>query len=148
MTASFPPMVASIVGEPTLQEITRVQDTHMIPYAQRHMTATSALNYLHLCVPANIFTQYTNKAYSEIPPDPGPWDGADEESPLGRTAAKADWDLLNTDFWDTCNMNRALVNRFLAHLDAATLQAFQAFYQQNPNMVFGRVFPWFLDRYG
>ena len=44
-------------------------------------------------------------------------------------------------------MNRAPVNRFSAHLNAATLQAFQAFYQQNPNMVFGRVFQWFLERY-
>ena len=34
------------------------------------------------------------------------------------------------------------------HQHAATLQAFQAFYQQNPNMVFGRVFQWFLERYG
>ena len=45
-------------------------------------------------------------------------------------------------------MNRGLTNRFLAHLNAATLQAFQAFYQQNPNMVFGRVFQWVLEQYG
>ena len=45
-------------------------------------------------------------------------------------------------------MNRAVVNRFLAHLDPATLPTFQAFYKQNPNMVFGRVFEWFLKRYG
>ena len=45
-------------------------------------------------------------------------------------------------------MNRGLTNRFLAHLNAATLQAFQAFYQYSPNMVFGRVFQWFLERYG
>ena len=146
VTASFPPMVASIVGELTLQELIRIQDIHMIPCAQSHVTTISALNFLHLCVPANIYTQYTNEPYPENPEDPGPWDGADEETPLGRTTAKSDWDLLNTDFWDTWNMNRAPVNRFLAQLNAATLQAFQEFYQQNPNMVFGRVFQWFLER--
>ena len=76
MNASFPPMFASIVGEPTLQELIRIQDTHMIPCAQIHVTTINALNYLHLCVPANIYTQYTNEAYPEIPPDPGPWDSA------------------------------------------------------------------------
>ena len=65
-----------------------------------------------------------------------------------KTGSKSDWDVLNTDFWDIFNMNRAVVNRFLAHLDPATLPTFQAFYKQNPNMVFGRVFQWFLERYG
>ena len=62
----------SIVGEPTLQELIRIQDTHMIPYAQSNATTINALNYIHLCVLANIYTQYTNKAYPEILPDPGP----------------------------------------------------------------------------
>ena len=52
------------------------------------------------------------------------------------------------EFWDTKNMNRALTNRFLSHLSAPILQAFQSFYTQNPNMVFGQVFQWFLERYG
>ena len=86
--------------------------------------------------------------YPENPEHRGPWDGADEETPLGKMAAKADWDILNTDFWDIMNTNRALVNRFLAYLNVATIQASQVFYQQNQNMVFGRVFQWFLERYG
>ena len=85
MTAAFPPMVASIVGEPTLQDLIRLQDTHMIPCAQSHVTTIHALNYLHLCVPASIYTQYTNQAYPDIPEDPGPWDGANKDTQLGRT---------------------------------------------------------------
>ena len=140
MTPTFPLMVASIVGKATLKDLIRLQGTHMIPCAQSHVTTIRALNYLHLCVPANIYTQYINQAYPDIPADPGPWDGANEYTPLWRTQARAEWDIANMVFWDTCNMNRGLTNRFLAHLNAATLQAFQAFYQQNPNMVFGRVF--------
>ena len=116
MTAAFPPMVISIVRDPTLPELIRMQDTHMIPCAQSHVTTTSALNYLHLCVPANIYTQYTNEAYTEIPLDPGPWDGANEDTPLGRAVARADWDIMNMVFWDTYNMNRGLTNRFLVHI--------------------------------
>ena len=95
MTAAFPPMVKAIIGEPNLQGLVRLQDSHMIPCAQIHLTTNHTLNYLHLCVPANIFTQYTNEAYLDIPNDPRPWDGRGEETPLGRTQARADWDVLN-----------------------------------------------------
>ena len=68
MTADFPPMVAGIVGEPILQDLIRLKDTHMIPCAQSHVTTINALNYLQVCIPgANTYTQYTNKAYPEIP---------------------------------------------------------------------------------
>ena len=140
MTAAFPPMVEVIVGEPNLQDLIRLQDSHMIPCAQSHVTTNHTLNYLHLCVPANTFMQYTNEAYPVIPVDPGPWDGGSEETPLGRTQARADWDVLNMEFWDIKNVNHALTNRFLSHLIAPILQAFHNFYSQNPHMVFGRVF--------
>ena len=106
------------------------------------------MKYLHQCVHTNIFTQYINGAYPVTPADPGPWDGGGEDTALGRTAARADWDILNREFWDTKNMNCALTNRFLSHLSPQILQAFQSFYTQNPNMVFGQVFQWFLERYG
>ena len=106
------------------------------------------LNHLHMCVPANIYTQYTNEAYPAIPEDPGPWDGWGEETPLGRTQARSGWDVLNMVFLDTKNMNCALTNRFLSYLSAPMLQAFRNFYTQNSNVVFGRVFQWFLERYG
>ena len=101
MTAAFPPMVEAITGEPNLQDLIRLQDSHMIPCAQSHVRINHTLNYLHLCVPANIFTQYINKAYPDIPVDPGPWDGANEDAPLGRTQARAEWDIANMVFWDT-----------------------------------------------
>ena len=89
MAAIFPLMVASIVGEPILQELIRVQDTHMIPCAQSHVTTMSALNFSHLCVPANLCTQQINEPYPESPKDPGRRDGVNKETPLGRTAANA-----------------------------------------------------------
>ena len=123
MTAAFPPMVEAITGEQNLQDLIRLQDSHtnMIPCAQIHVMINHTLNYLHLCVPANIFTQYTNEAYPIIPDDPGPWDGGGEETPLGRTQARADWDVLNMEFWDTQNTNHALTNRFVSHLSAPLL---------------------------
>ena len=105
MTAAFPPMVEAIIGEPNLQDLIRLQDSHMIPCAQIHVTTKHTLNYLHICVPANIFTQYTNEAYPVIPADPGPWDGGGEETPLGRTQARANWDIVNMVFCDSKNMN-------------------------------------------
>ena len=90
MIAAFPLMVKGIVGEPNLQDLIRLQDSHMITCAQSHVTTSHALNYLQLCVPANIYTQYTNEAYPAIPADPGPWDGGGEETPPGRTQARAD----------------------------------------------------------
>ena len=45
-------------------------------------------------------------------------------------------------------MNCALTNRFLSHLSAPILQAFQSFFTQNSNMVFGKVFQLFLEQYG
>ena len=148
--ASFPPMVARILGEPIFQELIRVQDTYLLPCAQSHVTTISALNLLHLCIQANIYTQYANEAYPLPHVDPGNWGGAEENTALGRQAAKAVWDQENTNFWDTVNMNRALVNRFLALLDPAIVpvQSFQSALLKNPNMVFGRVFQWFLERYG
>ena len=148
MTAAFPPLVEAIVGVPNLQDLIRLQDSHMIPCAQSHVTTNHTLNYIHRCVPANIFTQYTNEAYPDIPDDPGTWDGGGKETPLGRTQARADWEVLNMELWDTQNMNRALTNRFLSHLSAPILPAFQSFFTQNPNMVFGQVFQWFWERYG
>ena len=93
MTAAFPPMVEAITGELNLQDLIRLQDSHMIPCAQSHVTTIHALNYLHLCEPASIYTQYTNKAYPEIPLDPGPWNNAGKDTPLGRTRARADWEI-------------------------------------------------------
>ena len=75
--------------------------------------------------------------YPENPEHRGPWDGADEEIPLGKMAAKADWDILNTDFWDIMNMNRALVNRFLAYLNVTTIQA--------PKYFTNKIKIWFLE---
>ena len=80
MTAAFPPMVQCIVGEPNLQDFIRLQDTHMIPCAQSHVTTNHALNYFHLCIPANMYKQYINEAYPAISADPGPWDGGGEET--------------------------------------------------------------------
>ena len=85
MTAAFPLMATGIVGEPNLQDLIRLQDTHIIPCAQSHVTTNHALNYLHICVPTNIYMQYTNEAYPEIPADTVPWDGADEDTRSGRT---------------------------------------------------------------
>ena len=39
MTAAFPPMVAGIVGEPILQDLIRLKDTHM-----------NLLAWYHVCV--------------------------------------------------------------------------------------------------
>ena len=82
-----------------------------------------------------------NTPVKRTPPlDPGNWDGAKKDTALGRQAVKVVWDQENTNFWDTVNMNRALVNRFLALLDPATVQSFQAALLQNPNMFFRTVF--------
>ena len=45
-------------------------------------------------------------------------------------------------------MNRALTNQFLALLINSTLQAFQATLRQAPNMIFGQVLTWFVERFG
>ena len=127
MTTASPPMVEAITGETNLQDLIRLQDSHMIPCAQSHVAINHTLNYLHICVPANIFMQYTNEAYPVIPADPGPWDGGGEDTALGRAQARANWDVLNREFWDTENMNCALTNRFLSHLSAPILQAFQSY---------------------
>ena len=140
MLASFPPMVARIVRERTPPELIRFQNTHLNPCAQSHVTKISVLNLLHLCVPANIYAQYTAEPYPAPPVDPGNWDGAEEETPLGRQVAKSVWDGLHTNFWDSMNTNRALVTRFLALLDPAMLKSFQAALSKSINMVFGRVF--------
>ena len=64
--------------------------THTTPCAQSRVTTLNALNYFHLCVPVNVYMQYTNKPYPDIPADSGPWDGADEDTALARLKAKAD----------------------------------------------------------
>ena len=121
MLASFSPMVGRIVGEPTLQELIRAQNTHPILCAQSHVTTRSTVSLLHLCVPANIYAQYTNEPYPDPRANPGNWDGDGENTALGQTAEKAIWDKLHRDFWDEQNMNRALVTSFLALLDPSVV---------------------------
>ena len=125
-----------------------VLNPHLIPCAQSHVTTRSSLNLLHLCVPANIYAQYTNEPYPDPRANPGNWDGDGENTALGQTAEKAIWDKLHRDFWDEANTNRALVTRFLALLDPSVVQSFQEALLANPNMAFGNVFQWFLERYG
>ena len=89
MLAIFPQMDAKIIGEPTPQELIGVLNTHLIPCAQSHVTTGSILTPLCLCVPVNIYQQYTNKPYPDPPMNPGNWDGDRKNTPLGRTAVKA-----------------------------------------------------------
>ena len=101
MAASFPPMVARIVGETNLRELIRVQDTHLIPCAQSHVTSISTPNFPHICVPENTYAQYNNEAYPRTLDNPGIWDGEEKKTPVGRQAAKAILDGEHTDFSDT-----------------------------------------------
>ena len=117
MLASFPPMVVRIIGEPTLQVLIRVQNTHLIPCAQSHVTTRSAINLLYLCVPANTYAQCTTDPYPAPRVNQGNWDGAQEDTPLGRQVEKAIWDGLYTNFWNEININRALFTGFLVLLD-------------------------------
>ena len=55
--------------------------------------------------------------------DPCVWDGDGEQTPLGWTQAKANWEENHKHFTDERNMNRAFVTRFMAHLDANTVQS-------------------------
>ena len=68
--------------------------------------------------------------------DPGPRDGDGESTTLGRTAAKSVWDQNYKHFADERNMNRALVTRFMHHIDPNAVQSFQHELQLDPNQSF------------
>ena len=140
MSAGFPQMVAKIIGEPTLQELIRALNTHLIPCDQSHVTTSSTLNLLYICIPENIYAQYTNEPYPDPPTNPGNWDSDGKNTALGRTAAKVICDKLHRDFWDEANMNRVLITKFLALLDSSVVQSFQEALLTNQNMAFGNVF--------
>ena len=93
-------------------------------------------NLLYLCVPPEIHQQCTTDPYPDPPMDPGAWHGDGEETALGRTASKAIWDKLYRDFADERNMNRALVTKFMHHLDPNTVQSFQHELQLDLNQLF------------
>ena len=67
---------------------------------------------------------------------------------LGPTQTKAAWEDNHKHFTDERNMDRALVTRFMAHLNPNAVQSFQQELQRNLNQSFCDVFHWFLGRYG
>ena len=79
--------------------------------------------------------------------DPGNWGGGSEQTPLGSKQVQAAWEDNHKHFTDECNMDRALVTRFMAHLNPNAAQSFQHELQRNLNQSFCDVFHWFLARY-
>ena len=67
---AFPPVIESIVGEPTLRELIRVIDTHIVPCAQSYVTAQREIHYLYLCMPAKLWLHYMNEPCPDIPAGP------------------------------------------------------------------------------
>ena len=63
------------------------------------------------------------------------------------TQTKAGWEDNHKHFTDERNMDRALVTRFMAHLNPNAVQSFQHELQRNLNQSFCDVFHWFLARY-
>ena len=82
MTGAFPLVVEGISGEPTLKELIRIIDCDIAPCAQSHISTVHALNYLHLCIPTNLWPQYTNQPYPEGPVNPEPWNDGRGVTPL------------------------------------------------------------------
>ena len=68
--------------------------------------------------------------------EPGPWDGCSEQTALGQIQAKDAWEENHMHFTNERNMNRVLITRFVAHLDANTVQSFQHELQRDLNQSF------------
>ena len=66
MIAAFPEAAPKINGQPTLRELIRVLD-HLMRCAQTHETDISPLKLLFLCIPPELYANYTGEAYPTIP---------------------------------------------------------------------------------
>ena len=133
MIANFPEMVSKIVGELPLRKLIHVLNTHLIACAQSHMSTASPLNLLHLCIPPEIYQQYTAALYPGKPIGLWEWDGNGQDTALRRTKAKALWDKMNKHFTDEQTMNRVLVTILMNHLDQNYIQSYQHENSHKPN---------------
>ena len=147
MLANFPKLVNKIAGESTLGKHVCVLDTHLVVYAQSHIS-TVALNLLYIFIPSEIYQQYTTNIYPGEPLDSRVWDGRNQDTAPGRTQAKALWNKMHRHFTYAENMNRALLTRFMSHLDENMIQSCQHENQRKPNRLFCDTLQWFQTRFG
>jgi hypothetical protein len=70
MIAAFPEIVEMIQGEPTMRDFLRVLQ-HLMVCAESHDYSNSKLNFLHVCLDANLYGLYTTDPYPRTYVYPG-----------------------------------------------------------------------------
>ena len=148
MIAAFPEAAPKINGQPTLRELIRVID-HLIRCAQTHETDISPLKLLFLCIPPELYANYTAEAYPTIPNYPGPVPIYDPNQTGAEHAnTKSTWEYHATRHADCKTMMSSLIDRFLSLIDLTYKSDFENHRISNPNITFRECFHWFIERYG
>ena len=91
MIAAFLEIVAMIQGEPTMREFLRVLQ-HFMLCAESHDYSNSNLNFLHVCLDANLYGLHTTDAYPEryiYPGDVCEFTGLTEGDTIGKATRYA-----------------------------------------------------------
>ena len=148
MMTAFPETIAMILGEPNIRELIRTL-RHLMKCAESHEYDLSACNLLFVCVPPEIFANYTNEQYPQEPPNPGitPTYVAGEDIAVAANR-KAVWETADMRFRDVKTMKSCLVDRFLSLIDRDHKTEFEEHRLGNPGMSFRTCFDWFLTRFG
>ena len=70
MIAAFPEIVEIIQGEPTMRNFLRILQ-HLMVCVESHDYSNSKLNFLHVCLDANLYGLHTTDPYPRIYVYPG-----------------------------------------------------------------------------
>ena len=148
MLAAFPEAAPKINGQPTLRELIRVIQ-HLIQCSQTHESDISPLKLLFLCIPPELYSNYTAEAYPFIPVNPGPVPIYNpNDTPAQHANTKALWEYNSARRNDCYTMMSSLIDRFLSLIDLTYKSDFENHRISNPNITFRDCFHWFITQYG
>jgi hypothetical protein len=150
MIAAFPEIVEMIQGEPTMRDFLRVLQ-HLMVCAESHDYSNSKLNFLHVCLDANLYGLHTTDPYPKTyiyPGDTCDYTGLTEGDTIGKVTRYAEWQCWMKWHLDGNTMSSSLIHRFLSLMQTQYKTAFLSIHIANPKMEFQACFKWFIDQYG
>lgn len=107
----FPAKVAPIEGNPTLREQIQIL-WHIMNCAQSHYTDHSTMNWLYVCLPADLYKRFTIEAYPVPPASPGDNSRISENNNATENERiKHKYDMDKNHYLEDKHMNQALIDR-------------------------------------
>ena len=125
MIAAFPDIPAMIQGEPTMQEFLGIL-RHLLVCSQSHKCSRSALNLLHVCLPASLYAVDTQDPYPNnyvFPGDLYDFSGLAADDMTGKSKRYAEWKCIMKWDVDQNTMPSLLTHRSLSLIQSDGLSS-------------------------